>query len=94
MLKDVQQKGGCCARQCQWILGFGVWGLAFSQVSQGEQSSCIGFDNRSSRSMYFGRFTRCLNCMSEESLYTKSNSQELGVTGCESQGIKGVYKNS
>ena len=50
------------------------------------------FDNRLSRSMYFGQFTRCLDYMSKESLYTKSHSQESEVMGMRVQRNQGCVQ--
>ena len=48
MPKDIQQRGGCHGRQCQRVLGFGVQVLA--ECPKGSDGSCLGFDNKSSRS--------------------------------------------
>jgi len=72
-------RGEHCARQHQRNLGFMFWVLA--ECPEGRDSLCVDFDNRSSRTMYFGQFTKYLNYMSEESLHTKICSQELGVMG-------------
>ena len=62
------------------ILGFRVWFSA--KCPKGSNSSCVGFDNRSSRSSTLVDLPD-LNYMSEGSLYTRIHSQESGVMGMQ-----------
>ena len=47
MLKDVQQRGRCFARQCQGFPGFRVQLPA--KHPEGSDGSCVRFDNKLSR---------------------------------------------
>ena len=75
--------------------GFRFQGSALGQVPQGRKGSCVGFDNKLSRLCVLWLIYKMSKLLERRILiYLRVVAKSREAWGCESEGIKGVYKNS